>query len=989
MADEKSVLEIILSAKDQASSVLGGFKGKVDDLSGSLKHQQTIFHSLSSVIVNFKGLVAGTLAALGVGAIVSTVREAVDTTVELSKEVGKLQRMTGMSAEAASELIAVADQVGISFDTLQNAVVAVTRKMGGLKDIQELVTDASGKSVDVFEKFGITIKNTDGTLKPFAQVFEQIRAKIQSTSSETERLAIATQFFRGSAADLMPLLSMTSEQYKEIAEDARKYGLILTQDNISAVKEYVFAQRDLDDAIQGAKLALGKEMIPVLIDVVKWVTENAAEIKKYASFVGTVLVDVIKIASGMFYQLKSAAYAAAAALMEIVAQYHLFIGNIADASKAHEKAKQLFNESIEAANNSVDVFNSVGKAAKKSGEEQKKAAEEIQKTIPTYKEWLKTIQQGTQEYIDLRKKELETLKANVDYEKALLAQQLANKTIPLEQYLEKVKALNKQELDEKVKLLDQEIALYQKAGASKYQKVFELEQEKNKLILQYKTEEVKQEQEAAEKVKKIQEDGYAAWKSTQDLRIQMLKSNMDLQVSMNEEAVRAGAMRESDAMKEKLEMLRVIYREQITLATEAADQIAAKTGPLTEKDRQEYERSVADKKRLQLELEQTIIESEGKISDARIQEEREAAKFIAEITKDQAELQYQQQEENLEKLERYYQQGLISAEQYYDALSELDKTYQTKFQLEVAERSEQLNRAMEIVQERRQRLQESINSMMTESWEDVKKYFGDWKDAVKTTVEDVQYQIDQFMDDTTMKGYETFWNAQLFGRRLIEMTGTTIYEWSQRVTDYINYIKSLVQSLEQYIMSLRLQLAQLRGDRMTELEMWYAQEKKKIEEQYKDLQDTQEYYDALALLLEIYAEKKKKILAEIAADEEEYNEKSESGGDSASTGGGGGGTGGGVPQEIIIPSWLKELPAELASQMQDAASALTASLMSEIGINGPDIPSEISVKKELNSYLKLELPSIDKDNMRRVFEDTIWPLFKEKYRLMGLDNGKL
>jgi hypothetical protein len=279
MADNKTLLEIILQAKDTASGAVKNLKDNVSGLSNEVKKNDTIFGNLGSTISNFKGLVVGAAAALGVTAIISGIKSAVDETVRLGKEVGKLQRLTGMSAESASELIAVADQVGISFDTMQTAVVAVTRKMGGLKDIEDMVTDASGKSVDVFEKFGIVIKNTDGTLKPFSAVFEQIRAKILETSNQTERLAIATQFFRGSAAELMPLLTMTSEQYKEIAADAKKYGLILTQDNVTAIRAYVMAQRDMDDAIQGAKLALGKELIPVLTDAVKWLTENMSSIK--------------------------------------------------------------------------------------------------------------------------------------------------------------------------------------------------------------------------------------------------------------------------------------------------------------------------------------------------------------------------------------------------------------------------------------------------------------------------------------------------------------------------------------------------------------------------------------------------------------------------------------------------------------------------------------------------------------------------------------
>ena len=152
----------------------------------------------------------------------------------------------------------------------------------------------------------------------------------------------------------------------------------------------------------------------------------------------------------------------------------------------------------------------------------------------------------------------------------------------------------------------------------------------------------------------------------------------------------------------------------------------------------------------------------------------------------------------------------------------------------------------------------------------------------------MQTEIDQFMRHTTWASYDTFWNTTLYGRRMVDMVGTSIYEWSSRVADYINYIKSLVQSLDDYITSLRLQLAQLRRPR-GKAQMWYAQEKAKIDEQYKDLKDTQEYYDALALLLEVYKEKKKKILEEMKQDEEDAAASSESGGGVSASGGSSGG----------------------------------------------------------------------------------------------------
>lgn len=222
---------------------------------------------------------------VGVG-IVSKLGEAfaavVPETQKLAGETLKLQRITGLTAESASTLIAVADDVKVKFETLQTAVIAVSRRLGGLKDVESSVIDASGQMVDVFEKFGIKVKTQDGSLRSFMDVFEQIKTKVREASSETERMAIATQFFRGNAAELMPLLTMSKTQWAELAAEAKKWGLVLTAENVAAVRQYTLAHRDMNDALQGLQLALGKAVIPALAEMAERLAESVKGLKDFA-----------------------------------------------------------------------------------------------------------------------------------------------------------------------------------------------------------------------------------------------------------------------------------------------------------------------------------------------------------------------------------------------------------------------------------------------------------------------------------------------------------------------------------------------------------------------------------------------------------------------------------------------------------------------------------------------------------------------------------
>ena len=263
-------------------------------------------------------------------------------------------------------------------------------------------------------------------------------------------------------------------------------------------------------------------------------------------------------------------------------------------------------------------------------------------------------------------------------------------------------------------------------------------------------------------------------------------------------------------------------------------------------------------------------------------------------------------------------------------------------------------------------------------FDDVKKYFGDWKKALFDRRRRHAGGIDQFMQHTTWAVMIHSGIPRSYGRRMVDMVGTSIYEWSSRVADYINYIKNLVQSLDDYITSLRLQLAQLRGDRMAELEMWYAQEKAKIDEQYKDLKDTQEYYDALALLLEVYKEKKKKILEEMKQDEEDAAASSESGGGLSASGGSSGGSGEQYCRILRITRPRSNRTSAICCRGCEFASS-----------GGPGGKTEGGFTKTVQISADLNVTNNDKDYIRRLFEDDFWPMLRRKFELLGINMQKL
>jgi len=243
------------------------------------------------------------------------------------------------------------------------------------------------------------------------------------------------------------------------------------------------------------------------------------------------------------------------------------------------------------------------------------------------------------------------------------------------------------------------------------------------------------------------------------------------------------------------------------------------------------------------------------------------------------------------------------------------------------------------------------------------------------------------------------------------MVGTSIYEWAQRVTEYVQYVKNLMASLRDTIRSYQEQLLQMRGDEVALVEMWYEEEVRKLKEKFKDLEDSPEYQQALRLLRELYEEKLEK--AKEAMEEEENlwedneetaKEKSKSMGGAISRniiknlkdaadmlrafrgemtretpepfGAGEAGGGGIVP----VNKWgeaINRFREGIQQPFQEIKNVLGEF---ELGIN-----TDMQIRKEVKLDSFFQIQTFDIDTTRRWLKDTVFPEWEKYMKMKGVE----
>jgi len=605
----------------------------------------------------------------------------------------------------------------------------------------------------------------------------------------------------------------------------------------------------------------------------------------------------------------------------------------------------------------------------------KKQTKSRQKQKISYEDMLKSVEKGSAQWISLKNQELKTLKAQTDYEIALDEKRYKEGNISLENFLKTRKDKLQRYVSEVISLKEMELASLKKTPEPDLEKIKVLEEEIKQLKIQAAGDQLKIDADLKAGLRKQEEDYLSSWRVLQELRLQSLKGRMDLEDALERQAVESGEMRESQYLSRSLSRLERYYEERIRLKEEELQKVADVKGTESE----EYQKLYAERKALQNEIEIKIMESEANISRIRKDEESSSLKYVAELTDDRVKLAKIEADEKRRQLKRYLEQGLISYREYSDAVNQIEKELTGKINTEINQRSKQLNQWVDIIHQRVRRMWDSVKGIFQTSYEDIKLYFGGAAGALKITIDEIKEQISGFLKAINSGTYETFWKAELFGRRMTEMVGTSIYEWAQRVTEYVQYIKGLMASLKDTIQSYEEQLLRMEGKQMELVRLWYEREIQKLKEKYKDLEETPEYRKAFSLLKKLYEEKLKKAREAMEKEKELWaaSEKAASASSERIT--------------QAIKKGISPLKNVNKIDFQTMRENVLSNLMEPLGqikqrLKELDLGTKTSVdiKKEMKLDTSFVIKTLDPDQTRRWIQDYFLPEFFKAMRLRGM-----
>ena len=244
---------IRISAIDQTREAFRSVQGNISGLSGNLK--------------SLGGVLAGVFAGFSAAAVIKQ-------TADYGKEIDRLSTLAGMSVERFQEMAYASERVGISTEKLADIFKDVQDKVG------DFIQTGGGPLADFFEKIAPQMGITADQFAKLggADALQLYVSSLQKANLTQAELTFYLEAIASDSALLLPLLQNNGAAFNQLADEARKLGVVLDREAIEQSREF---SANIE-RMQALTASLGREMANQLIPAFNRLAETILGINKVA-----------------------------------------------------------------------------------------------------------------------------------------------------------------------------------------------------------------------------------------------------------------------------------------------------------------------------------------------------------------------------------------------------------------------------------------------------------------------------------------------------------------------------------------------------------------------------------------------------------------------------------------------------------------------------------------------------------------------------------
>ena len=199
-------------------------------------------------------------AATGLGAIAIKAGQAADNLITLANQ-------TGISTQTLQELEYASRFVDVSVDDMAKGLNKVTKAMG-------IANEGNLDYIELAGGLQVAMKDSNGQLLDTEEMFYKTVDALGAMTNETEREIAAQELFGRSYQDIMPLIKAGSGELKDLAKEAHDLGIVMSDTDVNALGKFDDSMQQLQAVTGSLRNKVAIALIPALEDLVPVIRDD-------------------------------------------------------------------------------------------------------------------------------------------------------------------------------------------------------------------------------------------------------------------------------------------------------------------------------------------------------------------------------------------------------------------------------------------------------------------------------------------------------------------------------------------------------------------------------------------------------------------------------------------------------------------------------------------------------------------------------------------
>ncbi len=405
MAGGKVTTQLVIEGKNNAAKAFKEADGQMNKLSATAK-------AVGATLV----------AALSVGVFAAYIKDSIDAadkTDELAERAGVL---TGQFAGL---------QYAAKFASIDGESLSTT--LGKLNQNAAKAANGSKAQAAAFAKVGVSVRGANGDIKSADVLLLELADKFAQLPDGAEKSALAVELFGKSGAKLLPLLNRGGSGIRELIDQAKDLGLVLSDETYKAAGDFNDQLDVLGSVSEGVGQQMAADLLPslsVITGLMLDVSKNTKLAATSSSFFGGALkaLAAAGIIVGAAFDLVGSSLAALLAAAVTAAK-----GNLTGAFDILER------NSADASKGVNDAVDRIGKVFNGEYEQAGQKAAEVSENIRRSFDSVATGMGATVELAEIKAKELKGVQEQVVKDSQSSLDRLVDAQRKANQSLEKAK----------------------------------------------------------------------------------------------------------------------------------------------------------------------------------------------------------------------------------------------------------------------------------------------------------------------------------------------------------------------------------------------------------------------------------------------------------------------------------------------------------------------------------------------------------------------